>query len=159
MTDSNGDANRGKSGRTADDATARGLSPVDPPRRSVGLLLPALALVVGLVVGGLFVGLTDMGDSGDQASQVAKAAGSANSTASPSSNSSSSSEMVLTVPQACLDLTDDSQDLLDLVEQAVTAARDLDASGLSAVVSKLQDAQERLRTQTEACRTAATASN
>ncbi len=159
MADSNDDASRGRSDSSAADAKASGPPLADPPRGGVGLLLPAIALVVGLVVGGLFVGLTDLGGSGEQTSQGSSTGSTSSTSSAGSSSSSSGSDVVITVPAACLNLTDESQALLDLVDQAVTAARDLNASDLSAVVSKLQDAQSRLRTQTDACRTAATASN
>ena len=161
MADSDDDATRGTSEGSPGDTQEMGPPLADTPRRGVGALLPAIALVVGLVVGGLFVGLTDLGGSGDQASSSGTSStGSTSSASSPGSTSSGTpSDVVITVPGACLTLTDDSQELLDLVDQAVTAARDLNASELSSVVSKLKDAQGRLRTQTEACRTAASQSN
>ena len=160
MADSD-QTNPGKPGGSSGPAKATGPPLADPPRfRGVGVLLPAIALVVGLLVGGLFVGLTGWGSSEDQTSQGTASTSSTSSTSSAGSSSSSApSDVVVTVPGACLTLTNDSQDLLDLVDQAVQAARDLNASELSSVVSKLQDAQSRLRAQTEACRTAATTSN
>lgn len=167
MTDSDGRATSDKGSGSAGSTGSTGSSgPTDasgpplaeqPRGRGVGVLLPAIALVVGLVAGGLFVGLTDLGGSGDTTSQGPTST----SSTSPASSSSSSTpaDVVITVPGACLSLTDDSQELLDLVDQAATAARDLDAAALSSVVSKLQDAQSQLRTQTDACRTAATTSN
>lgn len=160
MADSNDDATRGTSEGSSGDTQEIGPPLADTPRRGVGALLPAIALVVGLVVGGLFVGLTDLGGSGDQASSGTPSTSSTGSASSPGSTSSGTpSDVVITVPGACLTLTDNSQELLDLVDQAVTAARDLNASELSSVVSKLKDTQDRLRTQTEACRTAASTSN
>ena len=162
MTDSDGKATPDKgAGPRGPTGPAGGTGPplAETPRaRGVGVLLPAIALVVGLVAGGLFVGLTDFGGSGGTTSQGTTSP-SSTSPAGSASSSSTPADVVITVPGACLALTDDSQELLDLVDQAAQAARDLDAAALSAVVSKLQDAQSRLRTQTDACRTAATTSN
>ena len=157
MTDNDGKKDPGAHGGSSGPGGAAGPPLAESSRaRGVGVLLPAIALVVGLVVGGLFVGLTDLGGSGDTASQGPT---STSSTSPAGSSSSTPTDVVITVPGACLTLTDDSQELLDLVDQAAKAARDLDAAALSSVVSKLQDAQSRLRTQTDACRTAATTSN
>ncbi len=113
--------------------------------------MPALALIVGLLLGGAVVAVT-----GPRASQTSDTSASGQATSSSPTTGTTPSDLVLTVPGECLRLTDDSQRLLDLVAQAATAARDLDAAALSALVSQLQAAQQQLQTQTDACRTAAT---
>jgi len=52
-------------------------------------------------------------------------------------------------------VADGTQQLLALVQDAVLAARDLDASRLSSIVRQLQEAQSGLQQQAEACRSAA----
>jgi hypothetical protein len=131
-------------------------------------LLPAIALVAGLLIGGVFVALTGIGaggssgTSGQAVSNGAAATGSespgsgtAGSTSATAEASASPTDITITVPAECVQLTNDSQRLLDLVDQAVTAARDLDATRLSEIVSQLKQAQEQLQQQTDACRAAA----
>ncbi len=123
------------------------------------LLVPAVAFVVGLVLGGVVVAITGIGDT---TRQPAVAGSTASPTGSPSASSPAtsgtsptSSDATVTIPGQCLQLTNNSQQLLDLVGQAATAARDLDAAKLSAVVSRLQQVQQQLKQQTDACRSAA----
>ena len=56
------------------------------------------------------------------------------------------------MPAECLDVARDSQALVELTEQAASAARDLDAGRLSDVVRQIDEAQTTLRTHAEACR-------
>jgi hypothetical protein len=124
------------------------------------LIVPALAFVIGVLLGGVVVAATGLGVSSNDGTT---AAGGASSSPSPtetgaSATTSTSSDVVVTVPGECLQLSDESQQLLDLIDQAVQAARDLDATKLSGIVSQLQQAQQQLRTQTDACRAAATTS-
>jgi hypothetical protein len=120
----------------------------------VGWLIPAVTFLVGLVLGGLVIGLlrSDFGD-GD-----GSAAGTTPSTASATPAPSTSLAEPITIPGECVQIASDSQQLLDLVDQAVTAARDLDAEQLSSIVSQLQDQQQRVRDQAAACQQAATTS-
>lgn len=130
----------------------------------VSYLVPAVALVVGLVVGGGFVALTGLGTGSGSAEQTGP--GGETSGTGPTSGETavsspgsgpSPTDIEITVPAECVQLTNDSQRLLDLVTEAAAAARDLDASRLSVVVSQLQQAQQQLQQQTDACRSAAVA--
>lgn len=136
------------------------VQPRSGPSR-LGILVPAIALVVGLALGGAFVALTGFGVTQDSASG-AQAGGQATLSSSPTDATTTlgptPTDLLVTVPSECLLLTEDSQKLLDLVDQAVTAARDLDATALSGIVSQLQQAEVQLRAQTDACRSAAAAS-
>jgi hypothetical protein len=64
-------------------------------------------------------------------------------------------DATVTVPGACLEVADGTQELLSLVRDAVEAARDLDAARLSSIVRQLQEAQSGLQQQAADCRSAA----
>lgn len=149
-------------GGTPDPAEA-GIGPVTAQARRTdrfAMIVPAVALLVGLALGGAFVAVTGLGVS-DKGTSTSTAVGdeAATPTGAPTESStvptSSPTDLVATVPAACVQLTEDSQAILDLLDQAVTAARDLDATKLSAVVSEMQKAETKLRDQTAACRQAA----
>jgi hypothetical protein len=141
----------------ADSKQAAPAAPTVAPRRAggLGLLVPALALLVGLVLGGTLVAVTrgdsdGTGGAGGGAS-AAPGAGSTSATASPTSTATS---LVVNVPAACVQLADDAQVVRDLIDKAVAAARDLNATDLSALVPQMQQAQEKLSAQADACRAA-----
>ena len=123
------------------------------PPRAVGArwwLIPAVTFVIGLVLGGALVGALRP--------ESAEVAGDA--LPSPTSTGPQPTTTVtgapatgtVVVPAECLDVARDSQALLDLTEQAVAAARDLDAGRLSDIVRQIDEAQTTLRTHTQACR-------
>ncbi|MEO7234956.1 MAG: hypothetical protein ABIW80_06240 [Lapillicoccus sp.] len=56
------------------------------------------------------------------------------------------------VPAACIKVADDSKKVADLANQAVSAARDLDAAKLSDLVRQMGEAQNILTQDGNACR-------
>ena len=56
------------------------------------------------------------------------------------------------MPAECLEVAGDSQNLVDLTQQAAAAARDLDAARLSDIVRQIDTAQSTLRSHADACR-------
>lgn len=119
-----------------------------------GWLLPAVTFLVGVVLGGGVIAATTSGGSTDTGSVSPTASASPAVPPDPSPGAPPD-DATVTVPGECVQLSEDSEDVLDLVEQAATAARDLDAAGLSQVVREMQDAQETLRKHAADCRDAA----
>lgn len=110
-------------------------------------------LVVGLLIGGGLTWLVTMDGSDDSSTT---ASDSASPTPAPTvTTSPTATDLVVTVPTECLALADNTQQVLDLVDQAVTAAGDLDAGALSDIVSQLETAQSDLESQSQACQDAA----
>jgi hypothetical protein len=146
----------------ADDTVA--LEPVDEsagqPVQGPGRFdfwIPAMMLVLGLLLGGglMWIVTDDGSDSGsDTATESASPAPASTVTAT-----STATDLQVTVPAECLELADNTQEILDLVDQAVTAAGDLDAGALSDVVSELESAQADIEAQSQACQDAAGDSN
>ncbi|MEO7421987.1 MAG: hypothetical protein ABIU87_06285 [Ornithinibacter sp.] len=115
--------------------------------------IPAATFLVGLVLGGGVIAATTSGGdtvAGGDTSSSPSTGASTGPTGSPSP--SGPADAVVTVPGECLQVAEDSQKVLDLVNDAVAAVRDLDASALSDVVRKIQSSQEALSQQTTACR-------
>lgn len=152
----------GDSGGASGSGGTRGTGLTGPPpqehRRSGGarfwmIMVPAVAFLLGVALGAIVVaaGSTESGAT------ASTSPGASASTSAPPGTSSSTSERApatITVPGACLQVADDSQRLLDLVNQIAAAARDLDAARLSDLVRQVQDAQTVLQRDTQACRSA-----
>ncbi|WP_404390805.1 hypothetical protein [Humibacillus xanthopallidus] len=125
----------------------------EPPTRVVGArwwLIPAVTFVIGLLLGGVVVGVLRSGsvDVSGAASPSATATG-----PQPTSTGTGlPATATVVVPAECVDVARDSQTLVELTEQAASAARDLDAGRLSDVVRQIDEAQATLRTHAEACR-------
>lgn len=127
-------------------------NPVEPLGRQ-RWFIPVITFVVGLLLGGLVIGALRSGDSGSTAPDAATTpTGSASVPGSGSTASPTTATVV--VPAECLKVSDDATAVNDLVRRAVTAARDLDASALSAVVREIDTAQTALRQHAEACKNA-----
>ena len=126
-------------------------NPPTSPVESLGRqhwFIPVITFVVGLLLGGLVIGALRSGDSGTtplaSASPTASATGTGG-TAAPTT-------ATVVVPAECLQVSDDAAVLNDLAKRAVTAARDLNAGELSAVVREIDTAQTALRKHADACR-------
>lgn len=122
-----------------------------PPtnRRSLSTLswlLPAATFLVGLVIGFAVWGAAD--DDGDGGSQ---AQGTPSVTDSPVTGDDNGQTATVTVPQSCLDAIEESEQSLDLLEEAVQAIGDLDAGRLQEIVDELQGASERIRDLGDEC--------
>jgi len=123
-----------------------------PPTNRRGLstlswLLPAATFLVGLVIGFAVWGAAD--DDGDGGSQ---AQGTPSVTDSPVTGDDNGRTATVTVPQSCLDAIEESEQSLDLLEEAVQAIGDLDAGRLQEIVNDLQGASERIRDLGDECR-------
>lgn len=122
--------------------------------------IPAMMLVLGLLLGGGLVWLVTMDGSDDPSESVSDIASDTATSATPTvTATATATDLEVTVPSECLALSDNTQQILDLVDEAVSAVADLDAAALSDVVSQLETAQSDLETQSEACESAASESN
>ncbi len=137
--------------------TAPSTSPT--PTRGQPWWIPAATFVVGLLLGGSVIAATMSGDGTDTAASAASPSPSTSlspSSVGPGSPSpTGAGDVTVTVPDQCLQLAQDSQQVLDLVNQAAAAARDLDAAKLADLVRQMQSRQDELSSQTSACRDAA----
>lgn len=125
------------------------------PQRSGRLtwLIPALTFLVGLLLGALVVGASGLGDDDGQ---TAAPDPTATEPVAPSTTGTQDRpDATVTVPGACLAAADGTQGLLTLVQDAATAAQELDAAELSSIVRQLQESQADLESLTNDCRSAA----
>ena len=123
-----------------------------PPTRTVGgrwWLIPVATFLVGLVLGGVISAALRPGD----ADPVAGSPPSTSTSSAPTaSGAAQAATATVVVPAECLQVSQDSQALVELTKQAATAARELDAGRLSDVVRQLDQAQTTLRAHADACR-------
>ena len=129
-------------------------NPPTAPVESVGRqrwFIPVITFVVGLLLGGLVIGALRSGDTGT-ASPDASTSPSASATGPASGGTAAPTTATVVVPAECLKVSADASALNDLARRAVTAARDLNASDLSAVVREIDTAQTALRQHADACR-------
>lgn len=147
----------GSTGRSdPSDAGSRGASPsAEGPRssgRGLSWIIPAATFLVGLLLGGLVVAASTAGEDDDVAGPVPSAT---EPTGEPTTSPGSRPDATVTVPGSCLDVAEGTEDLLGLVQEAATAAQELDASELSSIVRQLQDSQASLEEQSSACQSSA----
>lgn len=112
------------------------------------VLLPALAFVAGLLLGGAVIGV---GLQQDHQQQGAVAAGGP-PTPTPSA---SPSGLTVDVPGSCLQAANKAEDAYGLVEKGVAAARGLDARALADLVDQAQRQRPEVQRLIDACRAAA----
>ena len=107
---------------------------------------------MGTVLGAVVVSaITSGADSaGSVAGGTSSSAGGPSATATPSP--SARGDVTITVPAQCAEIADDAREATDLLNQAATAARDLDATALADVVRRMQDVRDRLAAKAGACR-------
>lgn len=114
------------------------------------ILLPALAFLVGLVLGGVLIGVS-RDDSGGSV-----AGGAATALPSPTS-SPGAADVTVTVPGPCVQAADRADEAYALVEKGVRAARNLDARGLADLVAQVQRDRPQVQQLIAECRTAVAA--
>lgn len=115
----------------------------EPDRRRRPWVLPLAALILGLVLGGGGVGLLMQG----------RQAPPATSAPSPTATSTPSADVTpVNVPRACLRIADEAKVLQAQLDEAVKAARDLNASQLSDLVRQIDEQQNALQTHAQVCR-------
>ena len=123
------------------------LADEDGPRwRRWSVLLPALTFLVGLALGAAVLGATTAEDD-----EGALPAG-PTSTATPTPPQDG---LLVRVPAACLEAAERAEQAYALVEQGVTAARELDARGLADLVDEVQRQRPEVQARVDACRAAA----
>lgn len=117
--------------------------------RRWSVLLPALAFLAGLLLGGAVLGAA--GRSDDQTGATGeRVRPSATPTPSPSGG-----DLLVRVPGPCLQAADRAEQAYALLERGVTAARDLDARALADLVDQVQQQRPEVQALVERCRAAA----
>ena len=116
--------------------------------RRWSVLLPALTFVAGLALGAAVLGAsTAQDDEGTVGGRPAPAAAPA--------PSPTASDLLVRVPAPCLQAAERAEQAYALVEQGVTAARELDARGLADLVDQVQQQRPEAPALLDACRAAA----
>ena len=113
-------------------------------------LLPVATFAIGLLIG-FAVWNTGGGSGGtNQAGPTTSAPATTAQT-----SASAGATVTVSVPQSCLDAVTESQQSLDLLNQATQAIADLDAARLQTIVDQLQTAAQRIQTLGDDCRASA----
>ena len=115
--------------------------------RTWSVLLPAITFLAGLALAAAVLGATGAGD---------EPAAAARPTPTPTPSASPGQpELVVTVPGPCLQAAERAEQAYALLEQGVTAARDLDARALADLVDQVQRERPQVEALVQACREAA----
>jgi hypothetical protein len=125
--------------RTSGDRTGGG------PSRKVSpwyVLAPAAALVLGLVLGGLLVGVA--GDDGEVLEPEP-------TPSVPAEAEPSSPGTAVVVPDACLAAADTVREAVETIEDGVGAIRDFRAERVIELLDDLEDLDRRARVQAATC--------
>lgn len=121
-----------------------------PRRDRRFLLVPAITFLLGLVLGGVLIGVANLGpDGADGTGEAAPAP--ATSSATPTD------DVTVTVPRPCVDVAERSEEVLDLVQRAAAAVGDLNARELGTIVDEMQALEPEVRENAAACQELATA--
>ncbi len=116
--------------------------PDSGPRRWAVVLAPAGALVVGLLLGGLVVGVAGGGDSSPGATPTP--------TSQPSS-SAPSADTAVVVPQECVQAAETVRRASQLLRDNIAAIRDFKAQQIVDLLNQLEDLDGQARRQADAC--------
>jgi hypothetical protein len=111
-------------------------------------LLPALTFLVGCVLGGAVIAA---GTSGDEDGTIASDTAS-QAPEQEEGTDAESTDVVVRVPQSCLDAADAALVAAQQVDDAVAAVGDLDARRLQEIVDEVQQLQPDVRESAERCR-------
>lgn len=115
------------------------------PRRSAWYVaLPAVALVVGLVLGGLVVGLAMSGDSGSGTEATDEGA-----SAPPTPTGMPSQTLV--IPSACAEAAESVREATALLDDGVGAIRDFQRKRIVDLLNQLEDLSRQSQEQAQAC--------
>ncbi len=107
--------------------------------------LPAVALVVGLVLGGLVVGLSMSGDSGGDDEDTA--GGQSTTSAQPTAVASDT----LVIPAACAQAADSVRDAASLLNDGVAAIRNFQRKKIVDLLNQLEDLSRQAQEQAQTC--------
>ena len=110
------------------------------------VLAPAIALVIGLVLGGLVVWAGQ-----EDSSDVTAAEDDPDSTPSPSPTTTAE-DTAIVVPSECLEAAETVESATEVFRDLAGALRDFRADELSDLLSRLETLEEQARDQADACR-------
>jgi hypothetical protein len=116
-------------------------------------ILPAVTFLVGLGVGMLILGAV-RSSSGSISSATPTVTTTVTATPTGSAATGGTAVATARVPAECLQVDNDARRLVDLANQAVTAAGSLDAARLSDLVRQIGETQKTLSAHAETCRAA-----
>ena len=109
-------------------------------------LIPAAALLIGLLIGGVVVGVSDGGDIPTTDPQPTDSP-----TLSATTDPNTAATIVV-VPDECLAAVDTVEQLTDLVGQGAAAIRDFRTAELRSLLRELETLDKKARQQAQACR-------
>lgn len=110
------------------------------------VLAPAAALLVGLVLGGVLVGVMNDDDDNEPSAEPE-----ASASPTPGDASPSESATIIVVPNECLEAADSVEEALQLVERGAAALRDFESAELRELLRELEALDAQARAQAEAC--------
>lgn len=114
-------------------------------------LLPALAFVVGIVLGGVVVGVGAFGGS-DDAEPSASVTSEPEEPADEEEPATSPSDVLVRVPAQCLEAADGAEQVARQVDDVVEAVRALDARRLQELLDEFQQLQPDIQALADRCR-------
>jgi len=116
-------------------------------------LLPVLTFLVGCVLGGVVVGAGTL--DGDDEQVAAPSVTSSQAPGQGGEPSPTPSDLVVTIPESCLQAAEAAAEASQQFDDVVAAVRDLDARRLQVIVDRVQQAQPEAQRLAEQCRSVA----
>jgi hypothetical protein len=113
------------------------------------VLAPAVALVVGLLIGGVVVGVADDDDVPSTSPTPSSSPTLDDPTGSPAEGATT-----IVVPDACLEAVDTVEEATQLTRDGAAAIRDFEPAELRSLLTELEELDQRAREQAQACREA-----
>lgn len=137
-------------------------TPGDPKNTPSRWLLPALTFVVGALLAGVAVAVTDSG-ARDDAEQRTASPAPAQPVQSPSPGDAtvppelppSRGDVIVRIPGSCLEAAEGAERVAQRLDDVANAARDFNARRLQELVDDLQALQQQVRELAEECRASA----
>ena len=114
------------------------------------VLLPALTFLVGLALGAAVIGVAQSTDEGVEGPEALASPGAAAPSPTPTSG-----DLNVTIPASCVEAAEKAEFAYDVLQDAASAVRDLDARRLAEVVDLAQTEQAEVDRLISACREAA----
>ena len=120
-----------------------------PPKRSWwAVLAPAAALLVGILIGGVVVGVADDDEAPSAEPQPTSSPTAGNASESPAKDGTTA----VVVPQECLAAVDTAEEATALIRQGAGAIRDFQPKKLRSLLTRLEELDQQAREQAQACR-------